>query len=77
MGRVGGRDELKPLLDLLRDPIWWVRYHAAQSLTGLHGLEPRELEELRREARDAYAADMVCAQMPPAGLKKELISATR
>ena len=59
MGRVGGRTELAPLLALLRDPVWWVRYHAAQALTGLHGLEPRELEELRREARDAYAADML------------------
>jgi HEAT repeat protein len=59
LGRVGGRDELNPLLDLLRDPVWWVRYHAAQALTRLRGLEPFELETLREGARDAFAADML------------------
>ena len=59
MGRVGGREEMPKLLDLLRDPVWWVRYHAAQALTRLEGLEPFELETLRSEARDAFAADML------------------
>jgi len=59
LGRIGGRGELAVLLELLRDPIWWVRYHAAQSLTHLHGLEPHELETLRENARDAFAADML------------------
>ena len=59
LGRVGGRRELAVLLDLLRDPVWWVRYHAAHGLTRLHGLEPHELETLRENARDAYAADML------------------
>lgn len=59
LGRVGGRDELNPLLELLRDPVWWVRYHAAQALTRLRGLEPFELETLREGARDAFAADML------------------
>jgi HEAT repeat protein len=59
LGRVGGRDELAPLLEVLRDPVWWVRYHAAQALTRLQGLEPFELETLREGARDAFAADML------------------
>jgi HEAT repeat protein len=59
MGRVGGRDEMPRLMELLRDPVWWVRYHAAQSLTRLEGLEEHELETLRAEARDAFAADML------------------
>ena len=59
LGRVGGPGELAPLLELLRDPVWWVRYHASQSLTRLHGIERRELESLRREATDPYAADML------------------
>lgn len=59
LGRVGGRDELPALLELLRDPIWWVRYHAAQGLIRLKGLEPFELETLRENARDAFAADML------------------
>ena len=33
MARVGGAPDLRVLLDLLRDPVWWVRYHAAQALT--------------------------------------------
>jgi HEAT repeat protein len=59
LGRVGDRRQLAALLDLLRDPVWWVRYHAAQSLVRLHGLTPSELESMRDGARDAYAADML------------------
>lgn len=59
LGRIGEREELQALLGLLRDPVWWVRYHAAQSLTRLRGLEPFELETLREDARDAFAADML------------------
>ncbi len=59
LGRVGGREELPRLLELLRDPVWWVRYHSAQALTRLEGLEPFELENLRENARDAFAADML------------------
>ncbi|HET7728432.1 MAG TPA: HEAT repeat domain-containing protein [Usitatibacter sp.] len=59
LGRAGGRRELDTLLELLRDPAWWVRYHAAQALTRLQGLEPWELESVRENARDAYARDML------------------
>lgn len=59
LARVGEHRELAVLLDLLRDPVWWVRYHAAQALTRLHGLAPHELEMLRENARDAFAADML------------------
>ncbi|HZZ95311.1 MAG TPA: HEAT repeat domain-containing protein [Usitatibacter sp.] len=59
LGRAGDRGELELLLDLLRDPVWWVRYHAAQALVRLQGLTEEELEALRHGARDAYAADML------------------
>ena len=59
LGRVGGRNEMPRLLELLTDPVWWVRYHSAQALTRLEGLEPFELETLRENARDAFAADML------------------
>ena len=59
LGRVGGRNEMPQLLELLKDPVWWVRYHSAQALTRLEGLEPFELETLRENARDAFAADML------------------
>ena len=57
--RVGKHRELEVLMTLLRDPVWWVRYHAAQALTRLDGLAPGELELLREGVRDAYAADML------------------
>jgi HEAT repeat protein len=59
LARVGSRSELAVLLELLRDPVWWVRYHAAQALTSLHGLDPGELEMLREGTRDAFASDML------------------
>jgi HEAT repeat protein len=59
LGRVGSREELPALLELLRDPVWWVRYHAAHGLTRLEGLAPHELEAMREGARDSFAADML------------------
>lgn len=59
IGRIGGRGELAALLELLRDPVWWVRHHAAQALARLPGLEAAELDALRDNARDAFAADML------------------
>jgi HEAT repeat protein len=66
LGRIGQREELVTLLALLRDPVWWVRYHAAQSLTHLHGLQDHEVEALRQDARDAYASDMLAQAMAQA-----------
>jgi HEAT repeat protein len=59
LARIGGPRELAPLLELLRDPEWWVRYHAAQALTQLHGLTEDELLDLRARTRDAFASDML------------------
>jgi HEAT repeat protein len=59
LARIGGPRELAPLLELLRDPQWWVRYHAAQALSQLHGLTTAEVKELRERTRDAFAADML------------------
>jgi len=59
LGRVGSRPELAVLLVLLRDPKWWVRFHAARAITDLHGLDPAEVEALQRQAADPFAADML------------------
>jgi len=59
IGKVGNREELPALLQLLRDPVWWVRYHAAHGLIRLEGLAPHELDALREGARDSFAADML------------------
>jgi HEAT repeat protein len=67
LGRIGAASELNTLLELLADPVWWVRYHAAQALTRLQGMTPEELRLIREKARDSFAADMLAhalAEMP-------------
>jgi len=67
LGRIGSASELATLLELLRDPVWWVRYHAAQALTRLHGMTPEEPQLIRENARDHFASDMLAhalAMMP-------------
>jgi HEAT repeat protein len=70
LGRIGAREEFNALLDLLRDPVWWVRYHAAQALTGLRGLEPYELDTAHEDLRDAYAADMLAHALAERGRQR-------
>jgi HEAT repeat protein len=59
IGRIGNREELPVLLQLLRDPVWWVRYHSAHGLVRLEGLQPHELLALHEGAKDSFAADML------------------
>jgi hypothetical protein len=59
LGRIGARPELALLLELLRDPHWWVRYHAAHAIAGLHGLDGAEVESLQRQAADPLASGML------------------
>jgi HEAT repeat protein len=68
LARIGGTRELAALLELLRDPAWWVRYHAAQALSQLHGLSAAELADLRERARDAFASDMLDHVLAERGL---------
>ena len=70
LGRIGARGEFNALLDLLRDPVWWVRYHAAQALTGLRGLEPYELDTAHEDLRDAYASDMLAQALAERGRRR-------
>lgn len=67
LGRVGARAELSPLLQLLRDPVWWVRYHAAHAIVRLHGLDEVELEALHAGLRDAFASDMLAQALAERG----------
>jgi len=59
LARVGRHREVQALIGLLRDPVWWVRYHAAHAITRLDDLPPGELELLKEGIRDAFAADML------------------
>ena len=69
LARSGGRGELQLLLELLRDPVWRVRYRASQALIRLEGLTPMELDALRDSERDAFAADMLAQSLAEAGIR--------
>ena len=67
LGRIGAASEIPVLVGLLRDPVWWVRYHAAQAVTGLKGMTEQELQVVRDNERDHFAADMLAhalAELP-------------
>jgi hypothetical protein len=40
------------------DPLWWVRYRAAQSLASWHFLERAHLSQRIADLPDRYAQDM-------------------
>jgi HEAT repeat protein len=67
LGRIGAAAEIPALVELLKDPVWWVRYHAAQAVAGLNGMTPEELQVVRETARDNFAANMLAhalAELP-------------
>jgi HEAT repeat protein len=67
LGRIGAAADIPALVELLKDPVWWVRYHAAQAVAGLKGMTPEELQVVRETARDHFAADMLAhalAELP-------------
>lgn len=68
LGRVGDRDDIPGLVELLKDSQWWVRYRAAQSLTGLPGLSLEDVHALRNVLTDRFAVDMLNQVMAEKGL---------
>jgi HEAT repeat protein len=57
LGLLGIEQDAQGLLPLLHDPVWWVRYRAAQSLLRLKGAEG--LGHLRDSEADGYARVML------------------
>jgi len=70
LGRIGAAAEIPALVELLKDPVWWVRYHAAQAVTGLKGMTPEELQVVRDTARDHFALDMLAHALAELPLRK-------
>ena len=68
LGRIGDRDDISALVDLLRDTEWWVRYRAAQSLTALPGCSTEDMRNLRSMLADRFAVDMLAQVMAERGL---------
>jgi len=59
IGWLGDLAETDLLMRLMGDPVWWVRYRAAQALLKLRGMNAAGLEAVRARLTDPYARDML------------------
>ena len=57
--RLGGREDLPCLLQLLSAPEWWVRYRAAQAIVDAPYLQADEPRRLQAAHTDRYARDIL------------------
>ena len=57
--RLGGREDLPCLLQLLGAPEWWVRYRAAQAIVDAPYLQADEPRRLQAAHTDRYARDIL------------------
>ncbi|MDH5182410.1 MAG: HEAT repeat domain-containing protein [Gammaproteobacteria bacterium] len=67
LGRLATKEHLPLLLALLADREWWVRYRAAQAITGLPFLRTADLIRLLNSIDDRYASDMLKQAMAEQG----------
>jgi HEAT repeat protein len=58
-GRLGALGDVEPVLRLMCDRVWWVRYRAGQALLKLKGMTAERLESIRAQLGDVYARDML------------------
>lgn len=59
LGRLGEREDLALLIQLLSDREWWVRYCAASALIGLPFVGPTQVEAVRLSLDDPFARDIL------------------
>ena len=59
LGRFGTAEDTARLVALLCDPVWWVRYRAAQALVMLVRGDEQRLADLRSGLNDRFALDML------------------
>jgi hypothetical protein len=57
--RLGAKEDRALLVKMIGDANWWVRYRAAQALAALPFVDGDELENLRQNTTDRFAADML------------------
>ncbi len=58
-GRMGHAEFVSALLTRLSDPVWWVRYRAAQSLVQLPSMSPEALWRARQTLNDRFGCEML------------------
>ena len=59
LGRIGEAVDAKRLEPLLADPVWWVRYRAAQALLALPGMGALALRQMQQRQSDPYGRDII------------------
>lgn len=67
LGRLGGMGEVETLVWLMGDPVWWVRYRAAQALLRLKGMTQPQVAAIRETLGDKFARDMLDQAVAEAG----------
>ena len=55
--RLGAEADLPRFVEALCDPQWWVRRRAAQALVRLPYMNPQQIDRLRHQVSDRFAAD--------------------
>jgi HEAT repeat protein len=59
LGKVGNKDDIPHLLQLLEDSEWWVRYRSAQAIASLVSDNTQTLRQLRDQTQDKFGRDML------------------
>lgn len=59
LGKTGNEHDEQPLLELLKDKQWWVRYRAAQALACLSSMNPQKLLTYKQSINDNYGQDIL------------------
>src|SRR5262245_45191548 len=58
-GRLGAISDVEPVVRLMCDRVWWVRYRAGQAMLTLKGMTAERFEAIRAHLPDVYARDML------------------
>lgn len=67
LGRFGATEDTARLAELLSDPVWWVRYRAAQALIRLLRGDMQKLSTVRSQLNDRFAQDALEMAMAERG----------
>lgn len=59
LGRIGAPEDVDRLVTMLSDPVWWVRYRAAEALIELPSTSTEEMKHLSHSSLDRFARDIL------------------
>ena len=59
LGRFGVPGDEQPLIGMLTDRQWWVRYRASQALLGLSFISSERVQQIRAAQTDTYAQGII------------------